>query len=286
MRSRNWCFTAWNENFLTCPEDVVQYLCYGIEYCPDTGTKHYQGYCEFKPAFTMSRVKVLFNDNSVHLENREGTQKQAIDYCKKGGDFYDFGEPKKQGKRNDLQTMREEIENGADIGTIVKTVTSFQALRGAEILLKYCEKPRDIQDINVFWNYGETGSGKSHFAYQNYQNVFRPVNEKFWEGYDGHDCVLIDDIRGDFCTFARLLQLTDKYPFRVETKGGSRQALYTTIIITCPWDVQKFCEKYFCASDKFEQLYRRITKQFHCEKVIDCPVEETYLYKCTEVGIG
>lgn len=286
MRVRNWCFTAWNDNFLSSNEELIQYLGYGIEVCPKTGKTHYQGYVEFKKAFTLSRVKDIFNDNTVHLECRKGTQEQAVQYCMKDNEFFEFGELKKQGKRNDLQTMREEIEHGADIASIVRTVTSFQALRGAELLLKYCENPRAIQDINVFWCYGDTGSGKSHYAYQNHPDLFRPISEKWWEGYDGHDCILIDDIRGHFCTYDRLLQLCDKYPFRVETKGGSRQAKYTNIYITCPWNVQKFCEKFYDRSDRFEQLYRRITKQFYFEKEIDCPVEETYVYRCTEVGVG
>lgn len=285
MRPRNWCFTAWNENFLTCDESLVQYLCYGIERCPNTGKIHYQGYVEFHNAYTMNVVKKIFDDKTIHLENRKGSQKQAIDYCAKDGDFYDFGEPKKQGKRNDLQTMREEIEKGADIASIVQTVTSFQALRGAELLLKYCEKPRIVQDIDVIWCYGETGSGKSHYAYQNYQNIFRPINEKWWEGYDGNDCILFDDIRGSI-PYERLLQLCDKYPFRIETKGGSRQAMYNTIIFTCPWSIKDFCTKFYSCSDKYDQLYRRITKQILFEKIIDCPVEETFMYKCTEVGIG
>ena len=36
-------------------------------------------------------------------------------------------------------------------------------------------------------------------------------NYKFWEGYDGHDNVIIDDIRGDFCKFHQLLKLLDRY---------------------------------------------------------------------------
>lgn len=286
MRLRNWCFTAWTDSFLTCDEDAIQYLGYGIETCPKTDKKHFQGYVEFKKAFTMKSVKSIFNDNTIHLEPRKGTQKQAIEYCEKDGDFYEFGEPKRQGSRNDLQTMREEIANGADMSSIVQTVTSFQALRGAELLLKYCEEPRPVQDIEVLWCYGETGSGKSHFAYQNYQNIFRPINEKWWEGYDGHDCILFDDIRGTNVSFERLLQLCDKYPFRIETKGGSRQVKYTKIVFTCPWSVKDFCTKFYSSSDKYSQLYRRITKQIYFEKIIDCPVEETYSYRSTEVGIG
>lgn len=286
MRVRNWCFTAWNENFLSCDESLIQYLGYGVEKCPDTGKIHYQGYVEFNKAFTMKSVKKAFCDETVHLEIRKGSQKQAVEYCEKDGDFYEIGELKKQGKRNDLQTMREEIENGADMSSIVQTVTSFQALRGAELLLKYCEEPRPVQDIDVIWCYGETGSGKSHFAYQNYHNIFKPISEKWWEGYDGHECILIDDIRGHYCPYERLLQLCDKYPFRIETKGGSRQVKYSTIIITCPWSVKDFCTKFYDKSDKFKQLYRRISKQLLFEKIIDCPVEETYMYRSTEVEIG
>ena len=50
-------------------------------------------------------------------------------------------------------------------------------------------------------------------VYEENTNVFRPLNYKWWEGYDGHEVVLLDDIRKDFCKFHELLTLLDIYPY-------------------------------------------------------------------------
>lgn len=59
-------------------------------------------------------------------------------------------------------------------------------------------------------------------------------SNKWWEGYDGHDDVIIDDYRRDFCKFRVLLHLLDHYPMRVECKGGSRQFRAKRLFITSP----------------------------------------------------
>lgn len=99
---RNFCFTAFGAEPAYCTEQI-QYIIYGHEICPTSGREHWQGYCELKNAFSLTFVKNLFNDNTIHIEERRGTQKQAIDYCKKDGKWTEYGIPKKQGKRSDLE---------------------------------------------------------------------------------------------------------------------------------------------------------------------------------------
>lgn len=289
MRIRNWCFTAWNDKFLNCDIDLIQYLGYGIEICPETGNRHFQGYVEFKKAFTLGMVKKAFDDKTVHLEARKGSQKQAVDYCKKDGEFNEIGELKVQGKRTDIDIKRQEVEDGCTMNEMIETATSYQSLKMAELLLKYKEKKRPIQPILVKWVYGETGCGKTHNCFVDYPLVFRPIksNEyKWWDGYDGQKEVLLDDIRGNICSFLRLIELTDIYPFKVECKNGSREVQFDTVIITSPYKIEDFCEMYYSKKDKYEQLWRRCGyKQYYCEKIINCPVEETFEYRCTEVHV-
>lgn len=84
---------------------------------------------------------------------------------------------------------------------------------------------------------------------------------KWWDGYEQQECVIVDDYRRDLCTFAELLRLFDRYPMRVECKGASVEFYSKVIIITTPkapadtWEGR--CE------EDIRQLERRIFEVRH-----------------------
>ena len=138
-------------------------------------------------------------------------------------------------------------------------VNSYQLVKFGSELLKYYEKKRDWVP-NVKWYYGSTGTGKTKAAYDEYngKDFWRSSkNLKWWEGYDAHENVLIDEFRADFCTFHELLEILDRYDYRVECKGGSRQLLAKNIIITSNKHPKDIFE-HRCEED-IEQLMRRIS---------------------------
>jgi len=111
-RFYNWCFTSFDlTEFEELPKGAT-YLIYGRKVCPKTEKKHLQGYIEFETAKQITALKEIFGEG-VHCEKRLGTQDQAIDYCKKEGDWIEFGERKKQGKRTNLDEERELVLEGA-----------------------------------------------------------------------------------------------------------------------------------------------------------------------------
>lgn len=116
--SRNWCFTLnnYNEDQITAivaleNEDLVSYCVFGKE-IGDTGTKHLQGYICFTKRMLLKGVKDYIGGNP-HVEVARHPQK-AADYCKKDGDFIEFGEPPAaaSGKRNDLEEFKSDVKNG------------------------------------------------------------------------------------------------------------------------------------------------------------------------------
>jgi len=104
----------------------------------------------------------------------------------------------------------------------------------------------------VVWLYGPTGSGKTSMARKYFEflqgsgdseitNYIRtPGPIKWWDGYEGDVYTVIDDFRRnqlrDVGGFAYLLRLLDRYPVRVEIKGGSVPFVAHYIVITCPRD--------------------------------------------------
>jgi len=72
----------------------------------------------------------------------------------------------------------------------------------------------------VLW--GDTGTGKSHRAWEScgIEAYSKDPRTKFWCGYSGQESVIFDEFRGAI-DIAHLLRWCDKYPVRVEVKGGS-----------------------------------------------------------------
>lgn len=92
----NWTFTLNNyrqEDFEHLDKLYSQghfkYLIYGKEICPTTGTPHLQGFCQLSKKQRFSGVKKLFG-SKYHLEEAI-TPWFAAEYCKKDGEWQDFG---------------------------------------------------------------------------------------------------------------------------------------------------------------------------------------------------
>jgi len=271
LKHRNYCITINNytaeqfETLKTIAPSKYKYIVIGKE-VGESGTPHLQIYVEFKNPRSFKSVKKEFYNG--HLELRKGTPIQASDYCKKEADFYEYGTIANPGKRNDIHAVKEAVKNGANMRDIIDTASSYQAMKSADLILKYYEISRTWKS-KVIWLYGPTGSGKSKYAIEQCGDDYWISLEtsKWFEGYDAHENVIFDDMRKDFCKFHVLLRLLDRYQFRIETKGGSRQFLAKNIYITTPYHP---AEMYQTRED-VKQLLRRIDKIYYCKDILTPP---------------
>jgi len=191
-----------------------------------------------------------------YIEPCKGNAESNIKYCMKENDFIEIGESPRQGKRSDIKIAKEMAIAGKSMKEIVLEVNSFQAIRCAELVKKYVETQRNFKTY-VYWFYGPTGGGKSRCAQEMFPEAYWCMSTgKWWEGYDGQEVVVINDYRKDFCKFHELLNLLDRYPMRVECKGGSRQFTSKTIVITTPKDPVTTWENR--TDEDLGQLMRRI----------------------------
>lgn len=276
--SRNWCFTLNNyteNNERDIRRIECNYIIYGRERAPETGTRHLQGYVRFANAKSMARLQALIP--GAHFERAMGSAEQNKEYCSKEGDFEERGDmPVGGGKRTDLDNVRELVRKGASIAQIADEVKSYQALKFAE-RYKDLITPTETREVDVRWYWGATGTGKTHTAFTEFPDAWMSSGGlKWWDGYCGQRAVIFDDFRADHCSYARLLRLLDKWPVRlfvclcsqrcalltisqvrVEVKGSTVQLLATTIIITTP-DRPEGMEPHTGGED-ITQLLRRIT---------------------------
>lgn len=262
-RKRDWCFTLNNytEEDLTRLEKFDEkYLIFGFEE-GKSGTKHLQGYVEFNNPRCLSGVKKLIA-NGGHFEERKGSPEQAIKYCKKDGNWCEFGTPgvhPGKGVRSDLDGVYMDFLDGYTVETV--------ALRHPSTFMKYSRGIHDFhfttikaekwREIKVIVLIGPTGVGKTKEA-MNHDSVYKlnqPSNGTLWfDGYDGEYRLILDDFTG-WIKYRELLTILDGYPYRCQIKGASIWAQWKEVYITSNEEVDEW---YKCRD--ISALRRRITE--------------------------
>lgn len=265
-----WCFTLNNyteeeeKQLLSLVEmKSVSYLIYGREVGAQ-GTPHLQGYLELPIRKSLRGVKRLLGLERVHLEERRGSQEQAIIYCKKEHDFIEKGEKMRQGERKDLDVIREEIKEGVSeleiaerhFGKWVVYRRSFAAYR--ELLRE--NDARVVPEVVVYW--GPTGTGKTRKVYEEEkaQDIWTWGGDRWFDGYRGHPVALFDDFRGEL-KFGMLLRVLDRYPIRVPVKSNFTMFNPRRIYITSNVEPGEW----YVMGESVAPLLRRLTTVVHME---------------------
>nr|WAE42878.1 MAG: replication associated protein [Cressdnaviricota sp.] len=267
MGHMNICWTL--NNYTLEEQETIEaragndtYTIYGME-VGEEGTHHLQGYTELKTRTRLTTLKKKWGDR-FHFEERRGTQEQAIEYCKKDGDWIEFGQRRISGARPDLDRCRQLAH---DQGMRAVTgVCNLQQIRVAEKYLTYNEEPRDWKP-EVIWIWGESGVGKSRRAREIFatDDIYtKNESSKWWDGYDNHENIIIDDFRDSWWPMTEMLRLLDRYECRIECKGGTRQFRPRRICITCTRGPN---EMYRQVDEQRHQLLRRIDRIEHLEAI-------------------
>lgn len=252
---RNWSFTDFSLSKDYKDYLKVSYLIYGLETCPETGRKHHQGYFELKTQMTMSSIKKHLKNTTIHLEVSKGSADKNKLYCSKESVIEEFGTPKKQGKRTDLNIMIEGVKDGLPDDEILPTLTSVQSVKCLDTI-RYKMIPSRKKKPNVQWFVGDTGVGKTHTAVEIFEDDYDIIDYEngFITGYTGKKNVLWDEFRGNI-PLKNLLKMLDKYKCVINVKGTTCNFSPENIIITScknPSEVYQKC------GENINQLIRRI----------------------------
>lgn len=239
-RVRNWVVTInnWTDDDQEGLRKLdYRYLVFGRE-VGEEGTPHLQGYVEFSTSVRFNRVKELIPRG--YLDRRRGTAKQASDYCKKDGDFEEYGTlGGAQGHRTDMDSIKEIIDNGGTLTDIrdefYGAYIRYQRSITRDLFAQASQSLRLGLNVKVYW--GRTGSGKTRAAWEETGEKFilRRGNTGYWfDGYRGQDLLIIDEFRSG-TPYANLLAMLDIYPYGCDTKTeGVHWACWKRVIITSP----------------------------------------------------
>lgn len=277
-RTRAWCFTF--NNWETHQPDawdkfkqLGDYGCVAPEVAPTTGTPHLQGYLYFQNKKTKGKLIKLFPKCSFRPANgnaKENRQYIFGPYDDGNGKHKDFnpeaiewGSMPMQGARADLDSLRDQIQNGTKVDDI--------AIENPFMYHQYGRTLNKIEDLMMrkkfrtemtkgIWYFGKTGVGKSHTAFQNFNPethyVLNTKDNGWWEGYTQQDTVIINDFRGEL-SYNELLQLVDKWPMTVKRRNREPMPfLSKTVIITSSLHPEIVYHRRN-AEDSMEQFYRR-----------------------------
>jgi len=114
FKAHSWCFTTnnWTETDYADATDLYEthnakYLVIGFETGKE-GTPHLQCFVHFKDSVTFNTMKKYLPRS--HIEKMQTTHSEALNYCKKDGNYIEFGSVPAQGKIT-YETMREVMAN-------------------------------------------------------------------------------------------------------------------------------------------------------------------------------
>lgn len=245
LRRRDYCFTINNPT----PEDVqhvqalrdnpkVRYVIVGKE-VGLAGTLHLQGYVYYHNACLFTSLKKALPRS--HIEPCKGTPQQNIDYCSKDNDFLESGErPVTQKRKGELSVEYwDNVLDSAKRGKIEDLDSQVQLRYYRTLRLverDYMPKIPDNDDTCGIWYYGATGTGKSRQARDLYPAPYLKMCNKWWDGYQKEDFVLLEDFDKAHRHLGHHLKIwADRYAFLAETKGSSHQIRPKKIIVTSNW---------------------------------------------------
>lgn len=253
--ARHWVFTVFGEfatedglvrfqqKIETHKTDTgIRYLIGQVELCPDTDRLHIQGYVEFTRPKRRRAVVAALADG-CHVEPRQGSRDSARDYARKE-ETRKFGPIEigtwitGQGSREDLAALHQSLQAGTSFRDISNEhFGAFIRYSRGITLWRVLNTPRRNWKPQVWVFYGPTGTGKTQAAWSMAPDAFLLSPQQsssgtgWWDGYDGHENVIVDEFYG-WLRWNFLLQLLDRYPLRVECKGGSHEFVGKRIIFT------------------------------------------------------
>lgn len=244
IRSANWCWTLNNytdEDIYYLGRVPCRYMIYGKEVGAQ-GTPHLQGYIELAQMTGLKGIKNLLGSTRYHVEARKGTTKQAVDYCKKDGDWTERGDIVLHDAKENAWAECIRLAESGDMVMIKKEyprhyLTHFKTLMS---IRAFNNVPINGELEHEWW-YGPTGTGKSRKAWADYPDHYSKAVNKWWDGYYGQDVVVIEEWEPkNEMTAAKLKIWADRYPFPAEIKGGTLTRVRPTkIIVTSNYTIDE-----------------------------------------------
>lgn len=217
-----WILTIQQHLFTPWQPPGVQYIKGQLESGEESNYLHWQLFVVLERQQRLAAVKRIFGE-SVHAEPTKSSAAESYVWKE---------ETSVAGTRFELGTRKPNRNNSKD----------WEAIKQQAIEGKFDEIPPDIfvrnyhslkrisvdharpisRKVRTRVFVGCTGTGKSYTAWSEAGLDAYPKDPltKFWDGYQGHQNVVVDEFRG-VVSISHLLRWLDDYPMLVEIKGSA-----------------------------------------------------------------
>lgn len=185
------------------------------------GLEHYQFVAAFSKKMSLLGVRGIFGN--FHAEAT--ISGKANDYCIKPdtriGEPFEFGaKPIQRNDKLDWEGIWISAQSG-DLLAIPPSirVVSYRTLR--TIRSDYSRPEAFVRTATVYFGPTETGKSRRAWDEAGFDAYPKCPRTKFWDGYDDHANVVMDEFRCGI-DLAHVLRWLDRYPSNLEIKGSTR----------------------------------------------------------------
>jgi len=208
----------------------------------ETGYEHWQVVVCLKSKKRLTGIKALFTSDTHAELSRSAAANQYVfkDDTAVAGTRFELGNsPKKRNSAEDWNAIWESAKSGnlMEIPADIR-IRSYHTLK--RIKQDHMVPPGDMEDTCGIWYFGVPGAGKSYKARQDYPGAYLKPCNKWWDGYQEHEYVLIDDFDKNHKVLGHHLKIwADRYAFIGESKGGSITIRPKKIVITSNYSIEE-----------------------------------------------
>lgn len=286
-------------------ENIIDYIIAQEDH--QDGNKHLHIYIKLDKRFTTTK-NTYFNFIADKQGNYQIAKKptEVIDYISKGDNYItniDITTYNQQRNKHTTRTSKgiykqivESITKDTEYSDIMKKYPDICLQHGNKIKqyiqdYKLLDKPKYRNwEMNVEYHYGDTGTGKSRYAFTDYNPETHYVlrksngeNNVWWDGYTGQETIIIDDFTPKSYRLSYMLNLLDRYAMSIDYKGGATQLLAKTIIITSNYKPEDLYTGENCTEHR-KAFLRRINKMVEY-KSTKIEIDKETQYKKGDYGI-
>jgi len=261
-RHYNYVFTHNNyENTKLEDEVECQYIVYGKEIAPTTGTPHLQGFIRFSPWCSLKQAKKRMPGCWIEPAL---TLDAAINYCKKDSEITERGtkpmnqEEKGSGEKERYKRARDHAEKGEfdqiDADIYIRHLSNLKKIRADKQ-----EQPPQLTELKNTWLYGPPGSGKTSRAFAEYPGAYLKDLTKWCDRAEGHKVWIIDDMDPFHKSLAQNFKMWGQHqPFPAEIKGGTIILRPEIVIVTSNYSIDEIWDDPITR----EAMHRRYKEEY------------------------
>lgn len=240
-QARYWLLTIPQNDFVPYLPPGIAYIKGQMETGSETGYLHWQVLAIFDGKVRLASVKRIFGER-IHAEPTKSVAAEEYVWKEEtrvdGTQFCLGTRPVRRNNSEDWSLVREKAKAGLlDDVPADMYIRFYRTLK--EIARDNMVHPPDLDNCAGVWIWGPPGMGKSTMARTDYPNAYLKPCNKWWDGYRGHDNVIIDDFDKNHEVLGHHLKIwADKFSFIAETKGGAITIRPKKIVVTSNYMIQ------------------------------------------------